>query len=189
MNTGPSRRIEQQFKQRSEQSFAALQQQAEAKASRCSVRRWVWAWLRAATERCSTPDLFEALPTGERERIRHDIEGIQHQLEAIMQQVPQWEREHREALQDAQSRDYRLRDLPSDGRVAGGLCRLPEVALYLDAVEQDVKENAEISLRLRRATHGFRANAGVAALDESRFRRYQVNVIVDNGPARGAGCL
>jgi len=45
------------------------------------------------------PELFSQLPAGERESIQREIEAIQTELETIMSQVPQWEREHRDAVQ------------------------------------------------------------------------------------------
>ena len=56
------------------------------------------------------PDAFEALPAASAKRIQHEIEAVQSELEAMMRQVPQWEREHRDAVRDAQPRDHRLRD-------------------------------------------------------------------------------
>ena len=43
------------------------------------------------------PEDFEALPEEERKRIESDLQAAQTELEGIMRQVPQWEREHRDA--------------------------------------------------------------------------------------------
>ena len=181
--------LEQQFKQRSEQSFAALQQQAEAK-NIALLRTPMGLGLAPRRDgKVLTPDLFEALPTDERERIRHEIEGIQHQLETIMQQVPQWEREHREALQalNRETTGFAISHLMSELRA--GFADLPEVGRYLDAVERDVKENADDFLPspvIEASPAIPPSQAPVPVLDEARFRRYQVNVIVDNGAQHGA---
>ena len=154
--------LEQQFKQRSEQSFAALQEQAEAK-NIALIRTPMGLGLAPRRDgKVLTPDLFEALPTDERERIRHEIEGIQHQLEAIMQQVPQWEREHREALQalNRETTGFAISHLM--GELRAGFADLPEVGRYLDAVERDVKENADDFLPSP-AIEAFSGNAGAAS--------------------------
>ena len=181
--------LDQQFKQRSEQSFAALQEQADAK-NIALIRTPMGLGLAPRRDgKVLTPDLFEALPTDERERVRHDIEGIQNQLEAIMQQVPQWEREHREALQalNRETTGFAISHLMDE--VRAGFADLPEVGRYLDAVERDVKENANDFLPSP-ATEPSASMPGppasVPALDESRFRRYQVNVIIDNAKQQGA---
>ena len=181
--------LEQQFKQRSEQSFSALQQQAEAK-NIALLRTPMGLGLAPRRDgKVLTPDLFEALPTDERERIRHEIEGIQHQLETIMQQVPQWEREHREALQALNRETTGNAISHLMGELRAGFAELSEVGRYLDAVERDVKENADDFLPSPaiEASPAIPApQAAIPALDEARFRRYQVNVIVDNGAQHGA---
>ena len=68
---------------------------------------------------------------------------------------------------------------------------LPEVAKYLDAVEADVKENADDFLAPLMPAADATGSATVpapisAAIEESRFRRYGVNLLVDNGGQRGA---
>src|SRR5829696_6483322 len=89
------------------------------------------------------PEAFNELPATERERIQHEIEGIQAELEATMRQVPLWEREHRDAVQ-ALNRDtaglaiaHLMEELHDAYR------DLSDVAQYLDAVEADIKENVD----------------------------------------------
>ena len=136
-----------------------------------------------------TPDSFEALPAKEREQIRHDIDEIQSALEAIMQQVPQWEREHREALQtlNHETTGFAIAHLMRELRA--GFADLPEVGRYLDAVEHDVKENVDDFLPAAPTEAQAAAPLPqplVQSLDDARLRRYQVNVIVDNGSQHGA---
>lgn len=181
--------LDQQFKKRSEQPFAALQEQAEAK-SIALMRTPMGLGLAPRRDgKVLTPDLFEALPGDERERIRREIEGIQNQLEAIMQQVPQWEREHREALQalNRETTGFAISHLM--GELRAGFVDLPDVGRYLDAVERDVKENVGDFLpspAIESPSPIPVPQAAVPALDEARFRRYQVNVIVANGTGKGA---
>jgi lon-related putative ATP-dependent protease len=179
--------IDQQFKQRSEQAFGALQQRAESKGI-ALIRTPMGLGLAPRRDgKVLTPDVFEALPADERERIRHEIESVQNQLEAIMEQVPQWEREHRDALQalNRETTGFAIAHLM--GELRAGFADLPEVGNYLDAVEQDVKENADDFLPAPAVeTPGPVPQPIVQALDDARFRRYQVNVIVDNGAQQGA---
>jgi len=64
---------------------------------------------------------------------------------------------------------------------------LPDVAEYLDAVERDIKENADDFLPAMQPREGMPVAAAVEeAVTETRFRRYQVNVIVDNSGQHGA---
>ena len=82
------------------QAFGALQQRAEAKDITLLRTPMGLALAPKRDGKVLKPEMFEALPATEREQVQHDIEGIQSELEAIMRQVPQWEREHRDAVRD-----------------------------------------------------------------------------------------
>ncbi|MGC2201005.1 MAG: Lon protease family protein, partial [Stellaceae bacterium] len=61
------------------------------------------------------------------------------------------------------------------------------VAQYLDAVEHDFKENADDFLPQALLRDGTSTPAASEeAITEARFRRYQVNVLVDNSGRKGA---
>src|SRR5262249_32602042 len=65
---------------------------------------------------------------------------------------------------------------------------LPEIMQYLDAIERDIKENADDFLpQAPPPAPGAPVPAPVEeAAAEGRFRRYQVNVLVDNSAQQGA---
>ena len=92
--------IDQQFKQRNEQAFGELQRRAEQKGISMLRTPMGLALAPRRDGKVLTPELFEALPEAERERIQRDLEEVQGELEAVMQKVPQWKREHREALRE-----------------------------------------------------------------------------------------
>jgi lon-related putative ATP-dependent protease len=185
--------LDQELKQRSEQSFGALQERAEQQGI-ALIRTPMGLGLAPRRDgKVLTPDQFEALPADDRERIRRDIEDVQHQLEDIMREAPQWEREHRDAVQalNRETTGFAIAHLMEELRA--GFADLAEVGGYLDAVERDIKENVEDFLP--RPAIEAPPGAGlpvpmpqamVQALDDARFRRYQVNVIVDNSAQKGA---
>jgi lon-related putative ATP-dependent protease len=182
--------IEQQFKARSEAAFGAVQSHAETK--NITLLRTPTGLALAPTRdgKVLAPELFGELPAAEKERIQHEIEAIQTQLEAVMSQVPLWEREHRDAVQalNRETTGFAIAHLMEETRE--GYSDHPEVTKYLDAVERDVKDNADDFL----APAAPETPAGVPPMpapvirdiEDSRFRRYQVNVIVDNGQQHGA---
>jgi lon-related putative ATP-dependent protease len=181
--------LDQQFNQSNEQALGALQQQAESKGIALMRTPLGFGLAPRRDGKVMTPEMFEALPAEERDRIRNEIEGVQNQLEAIMQQVPQWEREHRDALQalNRETTGFAIAHLMQELRAS--FSDLPEVGSYLDAVEHDIKENADDFLPAPPVEAPVPVpvpQAMVQALDDARFRRYQVNVIVDNGAQQGA---
>src|SRR5207249_44988 len=180
--------IEQQFKQKTEAAFGALQQRAEPK--NITLMRTPMGLALAPTRdgKVLAPELFGQLPAAERESLQHEIEVIQAELEGIMRQVPQWEREHRDAVQalNRETAGFAIAHLMEELRHA--YSELPEVAPYLDAVERDIKENVDDFLNPPAAPEaGPPVPASVLHdMEDTRFRRYQVNVIVDNGAQHGA---
>jgi predicted ATP-dependent protease len=179
--------IDHQFKQRSEQAFGTLQQRAEGKQITLLRTPTGLALAPKRGSKVLTPEMFEELPPAEREQVQREIEGIQNELEAIMRQVPQWEREHRDAVRDLtrETTGFAIAHLMEELRT--GYSDLPVVAEYLDAVERDIEENVDKFL----APLAQQASVPVsgpleAAIEDAKFRRYQVNVIVDNGGQRGA---
>jgi lon-related putative ATP-dependent protease len=185
--------LDQRLKQRSEEAFGGLPQQAEGSGIALIRTPMGLGLAPRRNGKVLTPEEFEELPAAERERIRHDIETVQGRLEAVMQQVPQWEREHREAVQalNRETTGFAIAHLIAELRA--GFADLPKVGHYLDAVESDVTENADDFLSAPTPEPSpplpprvSLPQAAVQAQDDARFRRYRVNVIIDNGTQQGA---
>ncbi len=182
--------IEQEFKQKSEASFGALQKRA-AKQNITLLRTPMGLALAPTRDgKVLAPELFSQLPAAEREQIQHEIASIQADLEAIMRQVPQWEREHRDAVQalNRETAGFAIAHLMEELRRAYG--EIPEVTPYFDAVERDIKENVDdfLTPAAQPAPDGGppMPAAILHDIEDTRFRRYQVNVIVDNSAQHGA---
>ena len=104
-----------------------------------------------------------------------------------MRKIPETEREHRAAVR-ALNRDTTALAV---GHLIGEVRRLhqdqPAVLQYLDEVEHDIQENADEFLMAGRpdGDPAMRMQAdGVS--EPPTFRRYHVNVLVDNATQRGA---
>lgn len=132
------------------------------------------------------PEQVERMPESERNRIQADIDRLHNDLEAILRQVPDWERDHRSAVRELvrETAGQAIERLIEEVRAAH-----PDVdalKVYLQQVEQDVREHVDEFLAAGKA----RAEQTMAArldLDElSLFRRYRVNVATRNTPGSGA---
>ena len=180
--------IEQQFRGRSDEGFGALQRRAEQKGITLLRTPMGLALAPRRDGKVLTPEMFEALPAAEREQIQHDLEEVQGELEAVMQKVPQWEREHREAVRELNRETTGAAIATMMNELRAGYRDLPEIMQYLDAIERDIKENADDFLPQAPApAPGVPVPAPVEeAVAENRFRRYQVNVLVDNSAQQGA---
>ncbi|MBV9553744.1 MAG: AAA family ATPase [Alphaproteobacteria bacterium] len=187
--------VEQQFKARSEDSFGGLQQRAEVKGITLIRTPMGLALAPQRDGKVMQREEFEALPEDERNRIQHDMEAAQSELEAVMRQVPQWEREHREAIRELgrETTGFAVASLMAEMRPAYE--DLPDVIDYLAAVEHDIKDNVEDFLPQPQQPQPSGPNetagppptaAAQAATEDMRLRRYQINVIVDNSGVPGA---
>ena len=181
--------LEQQFRHKSEGAFGTLQRQAEAKSIALMRTPMGLALAPARDGKVVPPEVFNALPATEKERLQHDLEEVQRELERVMGQVPLWEREHRDMLQalNRETAAFAISHMIEELR--HGYADLPEVVQYLDAVEQDVKNNVDdfLAPEAPAPENGLPVPAPVAqAVTDSRFRRYQVNLFVDNGGQHGA---
>ncbi|MBV9378181.1 MAG: AAA family ATPase, partial [Alphaproteobacteria bacterium] len=180
--------IEQEFKERHERAFGALRARADRSGIALLRTTTGLALAPARDGKALSPEQFGELPPADRERIQHEIAAIQGELEAIMHQASQWEREHRDTVRalDRDTAGAAIADLIEELRAS--YRDLREVVDYLDAVERDVKEN--VGDFLPRAVPQPPETATPAALspafEEDRFRRYQVKVIIDNGGRKGA---
>ena len=121
---------------------------------------------------------FERLTPEEKERFAHDIAALQKKLEKLLQQVLDWRKQHRDRLRqlNREVTIFAVGNLVED--IVGRYSQFPDVVAYLEAMKQDVIENAQIFRK---------ADAGAAQGEElPPLRRYQINVLVDGATAGGA---
>lgn len=133
------------------------------------------------------PEKFGALPREQQERLQKELERVGGELQALLRKFREWGREHEEtvkALNRELATAVARRGLEG---VRKSSAELVEVLGYLSQVETDVIDSTDeflegnpedLEAALRRA---FRRDGEGAA-----FRRYQVNLLVDNGRQRGA---
>jgi lon-related putative ATP-dependent protease len=182
--------VDQQAKSHSEAAFGGLQERADAKGIALIRTPTGLALAPKRDGKVMNPEDFEALPEEERKRIENDLQAAQSELEGVMRQVPQWEREHRDALRglNRDTTGFAVASLIADLRKEYG--DLPDVLDYLDTVERDIKENVDDFLpqpqQAPEPGGPAMTPATQAAMEDMRFRRYQVNIIVDNGNQKGA---
>jgi predicted ATP-dependent protease len=132
---------------------------------------------------------FQALPAPMRQEMQGKREKLQEELEAAMKQVRAIERASHLKLAES---DRKL-SLFIVGGVMNDLSErytdLPEVVKYLGALQTAIVEGIEHFKGIKQAGQDA-ASANLAAYEqELHFRRYQVNVLVDNGRQEGAPVL
>lgn len=130
---------------------------------------------------------FEALPPETRADLLRRRDQLQEELRAFMKQIRAFEHAAQEKLQ-ALEQQLVL------GVVGGlfddleeGYADLPAVTAYIKAMQQDILEHIDLFKGARQESSASAENAVPALwVQELPFRKYQVNVLVDNGKQVGA---
>lgn len=130
-----------------------------------------------------TPDEFEKLSDKEKQRIARVLEDLHERLHKIIRQAPQWLREKKERIR-ALNREFSMLAVSHQiSELQEKYRDLPEICAYLDAVEKDLIDSAE---ELRKSQEGPIQIMGISLTAQPTFRRYQVNLLIDNSTTKGA---
>ena len=175
--------IEEGLKERQEEAFGAFQIEAAAKRV-ALVRTPVGLALAPMKEgEVLSPDEFKQLPEEDQQHLKTDMAGLQETLEGILKQIPRWERDTRARLRelDQEVVSFAVAHLMEDLKQA--YADLAEVEILLAEIANDIAENVGDFLEDEDEGRGRgrRRDGG-----EAGFRRYRVNVLVDNGALSGA---
>lgn len=175
-------RIDSEFGERHEKAFGGLSE--EAATHKVTLLRTPTGFSLAPTrdgEVIAAED-YEKLPADERKRIEDAIAMLQQKLERIIRNMMQWRKERLERFRQLNREmtllavGHLVDDLKS--RYAG----LPRVLAYLDAVREDVIDNADDF----RHTGESPPNVPAFLVQQPSFRRYEVNVVIDGNGRDGA---
>ncbi len=177
--------LDQQLKQRHEEAFGALQRKAEKQD--VGLMRTPMGLALAPTHggEIIPPEVFKRLGETEREQIKTKVEALQAELESIVRKIPDWEREHREAVRqlNRETAAHAIGHLIAALR--SGYVDQPDVLAYLDAVEHDIQDHADDFLMGGQQPPQPGLPDG-GSPEAPSFHRYQVKVMTDNRSRQGA---
>jgi len=140
---------EEELKERQEEAFGEIQEQAREKEIALIRTPVGLAFTPMREGEVVSPDDFQKLPEEERKQVEKDISQLQGQLQETIYQVRQWEREAREKVKELDRQvATTIVSHPLD-ELREKYAELPKVVNYLDAVQEDVVENAVSYTHLR----------------------------------------
>lgn len=130
--------IEEEFKERQEAAFGELQGRARERGVGLLKTPMGLALAPVRDGEVVTPDEFQKLAQSERAQIEGDIEQLQGELQSIMLEVPQWDKERREKVRelDREVTIFAVGHLLDEVRAT--YTAYPQVVDYLDGVRSDV---------------------------------------------------
>jgi len=124
------------------------------------------------------PEAYRALPRKERERIDRAMEEMKEALKETLVYLPQWQLEMQRKLEALEQETARLVVAPMVERLKERWDGFPALAAWLETLQEEVIR----SIDLFRGAGDERSPSP----DDPEFRRFGVNVLVDNGDAAGA---
>ncbi|WP_025917100.1 Lon protease family protein [Herminiimonas sp. CN] len=123
---------------------------------------------------------YDHLSSEQRDAIQNKIEALEVKLTKLLKQMAEWQKAHHKRLRELN----REVNIFAVGHLFDDLlpkyADLPRVQTYLEAVKQDVIENAQI---FQKPEEGTASQQGEAL---PPLRRYQVNLLVSAEEAAGA---
>lgn len=190
--------IDEELQERQEHAFEELRVKAEAEDIALLRTPAGFALAPVRDGNVLKPDEFNRLPENERKEIEATIQALQKELAETLEHLPSWQKEHHQQLR-ALNREVAERSVERAMRDLRSLfAGLAPVVKWLDAVMADLVENigtfasggedAPEQARMMAAMQALMQGRGGGFAAADPFRRYEVNVVVDNGKeARATG--
>ncbi|WP_022835989.1 Lon protease family protein [Salisaeta longa] len=140
-----------------------------------------------------SPEEIDTLDEERREALQEKIEQFQEELQQILRKVPERQRAARKQIQqlNREMAEFAVNDLLEE--LQARYDDLEQVVDYLQAVRADIIENVEAFVRAAQSGSSSQNQAAMQqqsqqsnGLPGALWRRYRVNVLVDNSDTEGA---
>jgi predicted ATP-dependent protease len=174
------RAIDEAFRHKQEQAFTALTK--EAGENRVAIVRTPFGFGVAPLAdggEVLKPEAFNARPEAEREKLHETLRGFEARLQEILQTVPRWDKERREAARALDRDTARFAVSHSIDETKSGFADLPVALEHLEAMRNDLLDNVGVFIGPAQAAARSEDNG-----DEQEWtaigplERYEVNVLV-----------
>jgi lon-related putative ATP-dependent protease len=175
--------IEEEFKERQEQTFRELQEEAEKEDMAILNTPHGFAVAPIRKGEVLSPEEYEQLPKDEQERKQAIMAQLQAKLAKFLEELPRLHKDRRKKEKQVQKEFTMSAVGHLIDEFKKKYTNLPKVLGYLDAVEADVIDNVR---EFRKKEEALQTPFGLALQQTPSVARYEVNVLVDHGGAKGA---
>lgn len=178
--------LQEEFQEKQEESLNEIQEKAKERGIALVRTPVGLAFAPVEEGEVVSPDEFQKLPDERREQVKGDIAELQEELQESMRQARQWEREAREKIKELNRQVAMLAVGHRIDELQEKYSGLEPVVEYLESVRNDVVENVDDFSRSGEEEHEGILGLPMQQIREAKFRRYQVNVLVDHSQSDGA---
>jgi lon-related putative ATP-dependent protease len=175
--------MEEEVKERHEDALEAIEEDAKARGIALMRTPVGFAFSPMAGGKVISPEVYQRLPKEDRDRIESDIEDLQKRLHQVLQETPRWMKALRDDVRELSDQTASLAIGHLIEELHNRYADLPEIQKFLEEVQEDVVRNVETiaGVRDEPAPDGASAEFGGEFGDgHPVFRRYRVNLLVDN---------
>jgi lon-related putative ATP-dependent protease len=178
------RAIDEEFRSGQEEAFEALSKRAQAQ--NIAILRTPTGFAMAPVHegKVVKPEVFNSLPEAMRKDVETKIEALQKELELILERVPKSDKQRRTRLAALNEEVARVVVREALDDLAAAFADVAGVTDYLNAAGSDLVRNAGLFLP-QGEEDGGAVRPPADTERDARFRRYMVNVFVENGNAGG----
>jgi lon-related putative ATP-dependent protease len=180
------RAIDEKFRSGQDEAFEALN--GKAQSQNIAVLRTPTGFTMAPMHegKVVKPEVFNALPEAMRKDVEHKIEGLQKELESILERMPKADKKRRALLSELNEDVARNAVAEALHDLLTSYADVPQVLDYLHAAGRDLVRNVALFLRSSEEENAI-VKQPVDIARDARFRRYLVNVMVSNGVGAQGG--
>jgi lon-related putative ATP-dependent protease len=187
--------IDEEFKERQEQSFQAVQEEAQKRDLALIRTPTGLALAPMQAGEVMAPEAFNKLPEPVRKKIEADINELQGKLMETVRKLPDWEADRRRQVRELTREVTRHAVANLIAALKRNYADLPQISAYLGEVAHDITENVDNFLPQERGLPQERDGpaellAGLAGRQDAAragtLKRYKVNVMVGDGSQDGA---
>jgi len=174
--------IEEDLKKTIENAFNTLADEAESHDIRLLRTPHGFAFAPMKNNEVLKPKDFEKLPEKEQQRIDETMSVLEEKLTSVLRMQPQWQREARNKFKELNREIVMFASGHLIDELKNKYIGNKVIQEYLDAVQQDVINNLQ-DFRREEETPEL---MGIPLMEKPTFRRYEVNVIVQQSAEEGA---
>jgi len=174
--------IDQTFQAKQGEAFSALRDKAAGKNIAILRTPMGFALVPTRNGQVVPPDEFNTWPEAERQAVQDTIRTMEKDLERIVRQLPQWEKEHRDELRKL-NRDtamFAVSQIIDEAKAK--FTDIARIVAHLDAVRDDLVDNVAMFVG---KSEGEEGEAPAPRLG-GPFDRYEVNVLVSHAGEDGS---
>ena len=166
--------IDESFQKRQGEAFSALRDKAAEKDIIILRTPVGFALAPAKDGQVVPPDEFNAWPEAKRQEIQSIIASLEKDLERIVHQIPQWERQRRDEMRQLNRDTAKYVVDQVIDQTKAGFSDIPRIIQHIETVRADLIEN--VAIFVVKAEDGEEEPTDLRP--GSLFDRYEVNVLV-----------